>query len=405
MGKLLNLFYGLNLSANGLIGDVPSEIGKLGLLQSLDISLNNLSGSIDALEDLVSLIEVNISYNLFNGSVPKVLMKLLYSSPSSFMGNPLLCVSCLSCINTSYINSCVHKSTDHKGISNVQIVMIELGSSILISAVLVMIIKRHFHRKNSDTKDLKHWYYDGRGAGMIEKGAGMIGVRYAHESNILGEENPTALPNLVLQATENLSDQYIIGRGAHGIVYKALLGQHVFAVKKFEFTRRREKQLRMMSKEIQVLGKYKHRNLIKYADYWIGADYGLVLYEFIENGSLHDILHEKNPPPLLTWNVRLNIAVGIAEGLAYLHNNCDPPIVHRDIKPKNILIDDNMEPIIADFGTALYRNLNEDSYSHSETRKMLSTMVVGTPGYIAPGKQFCLHTIYFLTPLIADSNL
>jgi serine/threonine protein kinase len=249
-----------------------------------------------------------------------------------------------------------------------------------------MIIKRHFHRKNSDTKDLKHWYYDGRGAGMIEKGAGMIGVRYAHESNILGEENPTALPNLVLQATENLSDQYIIGRGAHGIVYKALLGQHVFAVKKFEFTRRREKQLRMMSKEIQVLGKYKHRNLIKYADYWIGADYGLVLYEFIENGSLHDILHEKNPPPLLTWNVRLNIAVGIAEGLAYLHNNCDPPIVHRDIKPKNILIDDNMEPIIADFGTALYRNLNEDSYSHSETRKMLSTMVVGTPGYIAPGK-------------------
>jgi hypothetical protein len=104
----------------------------------------------------------------------------------------------------------------------------------------------------------------------------MIGVRYAHESNILGEENPTALPNLVLQATENLSDQYIIGRGAHGIVYKALLGQHVFAVKKFEFTRRREKQLRMMSKEIEVLGMYKHRNLIKYADYWIGADYGLV---------------------------------------------------------------------------------------------------------------------------------
>jgi tRNA A-37 threonylcarbamoyl transferase component Bud32 len=384
MGKLHNLFYGLNLSSNGLIGDIPSEIGKLGLLQSLDISLNNLSGSIDALEDLVSLIEVNISYNLFNGSVPKVLMKLLYSSPSSFMGNPLLCVSCLSCINTSYISPCVHKSTDHKGISNVQIVMIELGSSILISAILVIIIKRRFRRKNSDTKDLKHWYYDGR-AGMIEKGAGMIGVRYAHESKILGEEHPTALQDLVLQATENLSDQYIIGRGAHGIVYKAIIGQQVYAVKKFEFARNRIKQRTMMCKEIEVLGMYKHRNLIKYADYWIGEDYGLVLYEFMKNGSLHDILHEKNPPPLLMWDVRLNIAIGIAEGLAYLHNNCDPPIVHRDIKPKNILVDDNMEPIISDFGTALFRKLSEASYNHSETRKRLSTIVVGTPGYIAPG--------------------
>ncbi|KAK2377462.1 receptor protein kinase [Trifolium repens] len=270
MGKLHNLFYGLNFSANGLTGGIPSEIGKLGLLQSLDISLNNLSGSLDALEDIFSLIEVNISYNLFNGSVPKGLMKLLNSSPSSFMGNPLLCVSCLSCINTSYINSCVHKSTDHKGISNVQIVMIELGSSILISAVLVMIIQRHFHRKKSEN-DLIQWYY-------IDRGAGMIGVRYAHESNILGEENPNALLNLVLQATENLSDQYIIGRGAHGIVYKAILGQQVYAVKKFEFRRNRIKQRGMMFKEIEVLGMYKHRNLIKYADYWIGNDYGLVLY-------------------------------------------------------------------------------------------------------------------------------
>jgi hypothetical protein len=267
IGKLHNLFYGLNLSSNGLIGDIPSEIGKLGLLQSLDISLNNLSGSIDAFEDLVSLIEVNISYNLFNGSVPKGLIKLLNSSPSSFMGNPLLCVSCLSCIKTSYINPCVYKLTDHKGISNVQIVMIELGSSILISAILVIIIKRRFHRKDSDTKDLNHWYYDGGVSGMIEKRAGMIGVRYAHESKILGEEHPTALQDLVLQATENLSDQYIIGRGAHGIVYKAIIGQQVYAVKKFEFTRNRIKQRRMMCKEIEVLGMYKHRNLIKYADY------------------------------------------------------------------------------------------------------------------------------------------
>jgi serine/threonine protein kinase len=125
--------------------------------------------------------------------------------------------------------------------------------------------------------------------------------------------------------------------------------------------------------------------LIKYSGYWIGEDYGLVLFEFIENGSLHDILHEKKPPPLLTWNVRCKIAAGIAQGLAYLHYDCVLPILHRDIKPKNILLNDNMEPIIADFGTSLCKKLYEDSNTYSETRKMLSSHVDGTPGYIAPG--------------------
>jgi len=82
-------------------------------------------------------------------------------------------------------------------------------------------------------------------------------------------------------------------------------------------------------------------------------------------------LHEKKPSPPLTWNVRFNLAVGIAQGLAYLHYDCVPTIVHRNIKPKNILVDDNLEPIIADFGSALHRKLFEDSYSHSEINSPL----------------------------------
>jgi hypothetical protein len=449
MGTMHSLFYGLNLSANGLSGDIPTEIGKLKLLQSLDISSNNLTGSIDALEGLVSLIEINISYNLFNGSVPTGLMKLLNSTPSSFMGNPLLCFSCLSCIETSFVNPCVYKSSNHsKSISNVQILMIELGSSIFITVMLLIIIriyllkryrqefkmscsplvlvlkamaklfdcynfcrgivhKTQLGRESEMASDLMQQSYIENGGTLnqrsdnerraapasdfnkwsyyVEKGVGRIGVTYAREFNISCKEKPLTLKDVVLEATENLNQRYIIGKGGHGTVYKAMIGQQVFAVKKVEFGRNKQKRLSIIRNEIEVLGMFKHRNLLKHADYWIGEEYGLVLCEFMKNGSLHDILHEKKPPLPLTWNVRCKIAVGIAHGLLYLHYDCVPRIVHRDIKPKNILVDDNMEPIIADFGTALCKMVFEDSNSHSTIRKMLSSHVVGTPGYMAPG--------------------
>jgi len=381
MGTLHNLFYGLNLSANGLTGGIPSEIGSLGLLQSLDISLNNLTGSIDALGGLVSLIEVNISFNLFNGSVPTGLMRLLNSSPSSFMGNPLLCVSCLNCIITSYVNPCVYKSTDHKGISHVQIVMIVLGSSILISVVMVIIFRMYLHGN-----ELK-------GASYLEQQSfNKIGDEPSHSNVGTPLENELFdYHELVLEATENLNDRYIIGRGAHGIVYKAIINQHACAVKKFEFGLNKQKWRSIMDNEIEVLRGLRHQNLIKCWSHWIGNDYGLIIYKFIENGSLYEILHEMKPPPPLRWSVRFNIAVGIAQGLAYLHYDCDPTILHRDIKPKNILVDENLVPVIADFSTALCKKLLENSHSYSETRKLLSSRVVGTPGYIAPGNLPFIH--------------
>ncbi|XP_028788165.1 receptor-like protein kinase isoform X2 [Neltuma alba] len=352
LGVLQNLRYGLNLSANGLIGEIPPEMGKLSNLLTLDLSGNNLTGSIRVLADLSSLLKVNVSYNSFDGPVPKMLMKLLNSDPSSFLGNPGLCVSCLSsnrsdCNQSSHLKLCDDRLTNQKGLSKVQVAMIALGSSIFFVLLLLGVVYMC-----------------------------VCGRKPKQGVQISDKEGTSSLLNKVMEATANLSDRFIIGKGAHGVVYKASVdpGQ-VFAVKKLAFSGNKGKS-KSMVREIQTAGKIRHRNLVKLEDFWLRKDFGLILYTYMPNGSLHEVLHEKRPPPSLEWNVRYKIAIGIAHGLAYLHYDCDPPIVHRDIKPKNILIDSDMEPHIADFGIA--KLLDQSSVSAS------SMSVRGTVGYIAP---------------------
>ncbi|KAI3773463.1 hypothetical protein L1987_47992 [Smallanthus sonchifolius] len=180
----------------------------------------------------------------------------------------------------------------------------------------------------------------------------------------------------VIEATEDLNDRYVIRKGAHRTVYKASLGQDgVYAVKKLMFGSRKEGRMNMV-REIETVGKVRHRNLVRLEDIWMKKDYGLILYRYMHKGSLHDILHEVRPPPSLDWSIRCNIALGTAHGLAYLHFDCDPPIVHRDIKPMNILLDAELEPHISDFGIA--KLLDQSSQA------LMSGTLQGTIGYIAP---------------------
>lgn len=183
----------------------------------------------------------------------------------------------------------------------------------------------------------------------------------------------------IMEATENLNDKYIVGKGAHGEVFKAALGPtNVYAVKKLKFSDHRDGSHSMV-REIQIIENIRHRNLVKVEDFWFKKDYGLILYRYMENGNLHDVLYATDPPRNLEWSVRYKIAVGTAHGLAYLHYDCDPPVLHRDIKPQNILLDCEMEPRISDFGIA--KLLDPSSASGT------SMSISGTLGYIAPGDE------------------
>ncbi|KAK9130190.1 hypothetical protein Sjap_010677 [Stephania japonica] len=355
LGELQSLEYALNLSDNGLIGSIPSELGKLSMLQNLDLSHNHLSGALATIGEMHSLLGANFSYNNFTGPIPDTLIKFLTTSPSSFLGNPGLCILYDSGTSKNFgdslrIGSCDHQSSREKSLGAVEISMIVVGSILFCLLVLVLLVCILIKSRGSQKK------FD----------------EFANDDS-------SVLLNQVLQATENLNDRYIVGRGSHGVVYKASLGlDKLYAVKKLVFASRKGASASMV-REIETIGQIRHRNLVRLEHFWLRKDRGLILYNYMENGSLHDVLHETNPP-LLKWEVRYRIALGTAQGMAYLHNDCNPTIVHRDIKPKNILLDSEMEPHISDFGIA--KLMDQPSASTN------SISIMGTIGYMAPEAAF-----------------
>ncbi|KAJ4704925.1 Receptor-like kinase [Melia azedarach] len=179
----------------------------------------------------------------------------------------------------------------------------------------------------------------------------------------------------VVHITNNFSKSNVIGDGGSGIVYKGVLpsGQLV-AVKKLG--KARDQGSREFLAEMEAIGSVKHNNLIPLLGFCSLGGEKLLIYEFMVNGSL-DIWLRNKPGELqaLDWDIRLKIALGTARGLAFLHHSIVPPIIHRDIKASNILLDHKFEPRIADFGLA--RTL-------SVCGTHVTTEIAGTFGYIAP---------------------
>ncbi|KAI5055446.1 hypothetical protein GOP47_0028967 [Adiantum capillus-veneris] len=187
-----------------------------------------------------------------------------------------------------------------------------------------------------------------------------------------GKSTPST--KLVLKKTQSLSNSDIIGSGGYGVVYRLVVDENnAFAVKKLP--RGNHDQERGFEREIETLSDIKHRNIVSLRGYYTASHVNLLIYDLMLNGSLESVLYDRNSEAPFEWPLRLNVAIGSARGIAYLHHDCIPHIIHRDIKSSNILLDEDLEPHVSDFGLA---NLLEADKTHA------TTVIAGTLGYLAP---------------------
>ncbi|GAV83893.1 Pkinase domain-containing protein [Cephalotus follicularis] len=201
-------------------------------------------------------------------------------------------------------------------------------------------------------------------------GSGSVGPEVSH----LGWGRWYTLRELEA-ATNGLCEENVIGEGGYGIVYSGVLPDSTkIAVKNLLNNRgQAEKEFKV---EVEVIGRVRHKNLVRLLGYCVEGAYRMLVYEYVDNGNLDQWLHgdvgEVSP---LTWDIRMNIILGTAKGLAYLHEGLEPKVVHRDVKSSNILLDHQWNPKVSDFGLAKLL-CSERSY--------VTTRVMGTFGYVAP---------------------
>ncbi|CAK7322939.1 unnamed protein product [Dovyalis caffra] len=334
VGKIPALEIALNLSSNQLNGEIPSEFTGLNKLGILDISYNHLTGDLQHLAALQNLVVLNVSHNNFSGHVPDT--PFFSKLPLSVLsGNPALCFSGNQCDGDG-------KRVKRATAARVAMVVLLCTACALLLAALYIIL------------------------GSKKRGRG------GHECD--GDDDKLDLS--VADVARSLTAGNVIGRGRSGVVYKvAIPSGLVVAVKRFKATEKISAA--SFSSEIATLARIRHRNIVRLLGWGANRRTKLLFYDYMANGTLGALLHEGNDVGLVEWETRFKIALGVAEGLAYLHHDCVPPILHRDVKAHNILLGDRYEACLADFGLA---RLVEDEHGSFSANPQFA----GSYGYIAP---------------------
>ncbi|GLU14519.1 hypothetical protein SLE2022_310820 [Rubroshorea leprosula] len=190
---------------------------------------------------------------------------------------------------------------------------------------------------------------------------------------VLGSSQSSFTYEELASATNGFSDANLIGQGGFGYVHKGVLPNgKVVAIKQLKAGSGQGE--REFCAEVEIISRVHHRHLVSLVGYCITGERRMLVYEFVPNNTLKFHLHG-NGRAVMSWRSRMRIALGAAKGLAYLHEDCHPKIIHRDIKAANILLDESFEAKVADFGLAKF-SLDTDTH--------VSTRVMGTFGYLAP---------------------
>ncbi|RVW98531.1 putative LRR receptor-like serine/threonine-protein kinase [Vitis vinifera] len=340
MGKLQNLIT-LSLSQNKLQGPIPVEFGDLVSLESLDLSQNNLSGTIPkSLEALIYLKYLNVSLNKLQGEIPNGGPFVKFTA-ESFMFNEALCgaphFQVMACDKNNRTQSWKTKSFILKYI------LLPVGSTVTLVVFIVLWIRR---RDNMEIPTpIDSWL-----PGTHEK--------ISHQQ--------------LLYATNDFGEDNLIGKGSQGMVYKGVLSNGLTVATKV-FNLEFQGALRSFDSECEVMQGIRHRNLVRIITCCSNLDFKALVLEYMPNGSLEKWLYSHNY--FLDLIQRLNIMIDVASALEYLHHDCSTLVVHCDLKPSNVLLDDDMVAHVADFGIAKLL---------TKTESMQQTKTLGTIGYMAP---------------------
>ncbi|XP_074282412.1 putative LRR receptor-like serine/threonine-protein kinase At3g47570 [Silene latifolia] len=356
----------LFMDGNSFHGNIPSSFASLASLLQIDLSRNNFSGPIPAVfSKFPKLYYLNLSYNDFEGRVPSLPKNSVFANASAVfvVGNSRLCGG----IKQLHLPKC----NENQSMKRIKLTIPIISALVGVVAIMVGVVGLYLTFIKKKEKPL-----------LLDSMMGNVTMKVSYD--------------MLLKATAGFSLETLLGTGSFGSVFKGILDGKTVAVKVLNLQHSGASKSFMA--ECNTLRNVRHRNLVGIITVCSSIDFQrndfkALIYEFMPNGSLDQWLHGVDGNMSLAQ--RVDVAIDVAHALNYLHYECETPIVHCDLKPSNILLDNDMVAHVGDFGLAKF--LTEPKHPNQSS----TSEIRGTIGYSAPGNNF---KEYLFVTCLLDNN-